>query len=158
MLHPGPDDDRTGNNGSLILRLSWNGRGLVVIPGDAERGVLRRVAEGGGTLRAAVLVLPHHGSATSLSKRFFSAVAPRVAIASCGAGRPYPAQKITATLDRLDCAVYATSRNGAVTVRFADPDAPPVVETAGDPTAVASPTERVATGTLPLPPRFDVAK
>ena len=158
VLHPGPDDDRADNNGSLVLRLSWNGRGLAVFPGDAERGVLRHVAESGGALRATVLVLPHHGSATGLSKRFLSAVAPRVAIASCGAGRPYPAHKITETLERQGCAVYATSRNGAVTVRFAGPDAPPVVETAGDPAAVVSPTERATAGTLPLPPRFAAAR
>lgn len=132
VLHPGPDDDRDGNNGSLILRLTWNGRGLAVIPGDAERGVLRRLAASGETLDAAVLVLPHHGSVTSLTKRFLTAVSPHVAIASCGEGGRYPANKVAATLERLGCAVYATNRDGAVTVGFDAPDGAPRVATAGE--------------------------
>ncbi|UJX40015.1 ComEC/Rec2 family competence protein [Desulfovibrio sp. JY] len=132
VLHPGPDDDRDGNNGSLILRLTWNGHGLAVIPGDAERGVLRRLAASGEALDAAVLVLPHHGSVTSLTKRFLTAVSPHVAIASCGEGGRYPANKVAATLKRLGCAVYATNRDGAVTVGFDAPDGTPRVATAGE--------------------------
>ncbi|EFL51794.1 ComEC/Rec2-related protein [Solidesulfovibrio fructosivorans JJ]] len=131
VLHPGPDDALDGNNGSLILRLTWNGRGLAVIPGDAERGVLRRLAASGEALDAAVLVLPHHGSVTGLAKRFYAAVSPRVAIASCGDGGRYPAGKVAATLERLGCAVYATNRDGAVTVRFDTPEGAPRVDTAG---------------------------
>jgi len=129
VLHPGTADDLSGNNGSLVLRLTWNGRGLAVIPGDAERGVLHRLVLSGTPLRAAALVLPHHGSSSSLSRTFHAAVAPKVAIASCGATHRYPSPKVVESLTRLDCPVYATSRNGAVTVRFADPQAPPEVET-----------------------------
>ncbi len=129
VLHPGPGDDLSGNNGSLVLRLTWNGRGLAVLPGDAERPVLKRLALPGGELAATVLVMPHHGSSGSLSRRFFAAVAPRVAIASCGDGRRYPSPKVVEALRRLGCAILATDRDGAVTVRFDGPDAAPEVET-----------------------------
>lgn len=129
VLHPGATDDLAGNNGSLVLRLTWNERGLAVIPGDAERGVLGRLAASGATLGAAVLVLPHHGSSSSLSRRFHAAVAPTLAIASCGAMRRYPSPKVVESLARLGCPTYATHRNGAVLVRFAGPDASPVLET-----------------------------
>jgi competence protein ComEC len=129
VLHPGPDDDRSGNNGSLVLRLTRNGRGLAVVPGDAERGVLSRLAASGTPLSADVLVLPHHGSATGLSRRFLAAVSPRAAIASCGDIWPFPAPKLEALLEKGGCRVYATRRDGAVTVTFPAGAAPPVVQT-----------------------------
>ncbi len=129
VLHPGPDDDRSGNNGSLVLRLTRNGRGLVVIPGDAERGVLSRLAASGAPLAADVLVLPHHGSITGLSRRFLAAVSPRAAIASCGDTWAFPAPKLEALLEKGGCRVYATRRDGAVTVTFPAGAAPPVVRT-----------------------------
>jgi competence protein ComEC len=124
VLHPGQADDLSGNNGSLILRLTWNGRGLAILPGDAERGVLRRMADSGTPLGAEVLVLPHHGSSSSLSRRFHAAVAPRIAIASCGDNGHYPSAKVVQSLALLGCPTYATRRHGAVTVRFDGPQAP----------------------------------
>ncbi|KHK03459.1 DNA internalization-related competence protein ComEC/Rec2 [Desulfovibrio sp. TomC] len=117
VLHPGPDDDRNTNNGSLILRLTQNGHGLALFPGDAETRVLRKLAAQGHTLQADILVVPHHGSSSSFAKRFYAAVAPKVAIASAGDSGPYPSGKVFDALARLGCATYATNRNGAVTVR-----------------------------------------
>lgn len=118
VLHPGPGDDLSGNDGSLVLRLTRNGRGLAVIPGDAERGVLTRLADLGAALGAQVLVLPHHGSASSLSPRFLRAVSPRLAIASCGDVWRFPAARVRRALEWLGCAIRDTSHDGAVTVRF----------------------------------------
>ncbi|MHC1788366.1 ComEC/Rec2 family competence protein [Solidesulfovibrio sp.] len=118
VLHPGPGDDRTGNNGSLILRLTQNGHGLALFPGDAETGVLRRLAAAGRDLRAEVLLLPHHGSSSSLTQRFYAAVAPKIAIASAGDSGHYPSAKVVEALKRLSCPTLATNRHGAVTVRF----------------------------------------
>ncbi len=129
VLHPGPDDDRSGNNGSLVLRLTRNGHGLALIPGDAERGVLTRLATSGVDLSAAVLILPHHGSVTGLSRRFHAAVSPRIAIASCGDNGRYPSAKVLDSLDRLGCVAYATNTHGAVTVRFEGAGSEPTVET-----------------------------
>ncbi|MGD9609712.1 MAG: ComEC/Rec2 family competence protein [Desulfovibrionaceae bacterium] len=131
VLHPGPDDDPSGNNGSLVLRLTWHGRGLAVLPGDIERSVAHRLTRTGTPLQAAVLVLPHHGSSSSLSRLFHAAVAPRVAIASAGDSGRYPSGKVVESLARLGCPTYATNRHGAVTVRFDSPTAAPVVETMG---------------------------
>jgi competence protein ComEC len=129
VLHPGDTDGRDGNNGSLVLRLTWNGRGLAVLPGDAERPVLQRLALSGVPLSADVLVLPHHGSSTSLAKRFHATVAPKAAIASAGDSHRYPSQKVVDSLKRLACPTYATNTNGAVTVRFDGPGGMPEVET-----------------------------
>jgi competence protein ComEC len=138
VLHPGPDDDPSGNNGSLVLRLTWHGRGLAVLPGDIERSVAHRLTCTGTPLQAAVLVLPHHGSSSSLSRLFHAAVAPRVAIASAGDSGRYPSGKVVESLARLGCPTYATNRHGAVTVRFDSPTAAPVVETMGGTDASAA--------------------
>ncbi len=129
VLHPGEGDDRSGNNGSLVLRLTRDGRGLAVVPGDAERGVLTRLAASGAQLSAEVLVLPHHGSATALSRRFLAAVSPVVAVASCGDVWAFPAAKVEALLARQGCRVFATRRDGAVTVTFPAAGGPPVAAT-----------------------------
>ena len=117
VLHPGPDDDRNTNNGSLILRLTQNGHGLAIFPGDAETSVLRKLAASGRNIQADILVVPHHGSSSSFAKRFYTAVAPKIAIASAGDSGPYPSGKVFDALARLGCATYATNRDGAVTVR-----------------------------------------
>jgi hypothetical protein len=67
-----------------------------------------------------LLKVAHHGSRTATTDAFVSAIRPRVAIASAGAGNPYghPAR---ATLDRLAAAgarVYRTDRDGSVMVVF----------------------------------------
>ncbi len=118
VLHPGPDADLSHNNGSLILRLTRNGRGLALFPGDAETAVLRKLAASGQNLQADVLILPHHGSSSSLSRRFYAAVAPKLALASCGDAGHYPSAKVVEALARLGCPVLATKDNGAITVRL----------------------------------------
>jgi competence protein ComEC len=152
VLHPGDTDERDGNNGSLVLRLTWNGRGLAVLPGDAERAVLRRLAASGVDLSADVFVLPHHGSSTSLAKRFHAAVAPRIAIASAGDSKRYPSQKVLDSLKRLSCTTYATNSHGAVTVRFDGADAPPVVETEVEACGEGNGETPPAAGALPQTP------
>ena len=73
-----------------------------------------------GLPRLDLLKVAHHGSRTATTEEFVSAVRPRVAIASAGAGNPYghPAR---ATLERLAVAgarVYRTDQDGSVTVTF----------------------------------------
>jgi competence protein ComEC len=71
------------NDRSCVLRIEAAG-GSVLLAGDvgrfAERDILRR--EKG--LRSDVLLVPHHGSATSSTQAFVDAVAPRYAVFSMG--------------------------------------------------------------------------
>jgi competence protein ComEC len=66
-----------------------------------------------------VLKVGHHGSKTSSTPAFVAAVAPKIAVVSCGIrnryGHPFPA-----TIDTLRAAgatVHRTDRRGAVVVR-----------------------------------------
>jgi competence protein ComEC len=91
-----------------------------LLTGDAERGeerwLLRRVGDG---LRADVLKVAHHGSATSTTPEFLAAVRPRVALVSVGAGNLYGHPDPT-TLQALAAAgaqVLRTDRLGSIVLR-----------------------------------------
>lgn len=96
VLHPGPDriDAREaggprqaygGNGSSCVLRIRSEA-GSALLAGDleasGERELLRVFGDAG--LRSDVLLVPHHGSATSSSAGFLQAVAPAVAVAQVG--------------------------------------------------------------------------
>ncbi len=83
FLHP---DDRhwSGNNGSCVLKVTV-GEFSILLTGDIEMPVERHLlANQGEALDADVLVVPHHGSASSSSRGFVEAVSPQVAIFSAG--------------------------------------------------------------------------
>jgi competence protein ComEC len=83
ILHP-DRDGYAGNDASCLLRVSTAG-GSLLLPGDLEQGVERRLAASlGGRLRSDVLVAAHHGSATSTSDAFLEQVAPRWVLYSAG--------------------------------------------------------------------------
>ena len=96
-FHP----DRSANDNSVVLRLSYGERAALLV-GDAEREqehalVATHDAAGAsdrGTLRADLLKVGHHGSKTSSTPPFVEAVAPHLAIISCGVrnrfGHPHP--------------------------------------------------------------------
>lgn len=104
------------NNNSLVTRVALGGVS-VLIPGDimqpAEKDL---VASAGGRLKSTVLIAPHHGSRTSSSEVFLSAVAPQAVFIGC-AGRPGSGLPHPQTLDRYAARgvqVYRTDRNGAI--------------------------------------------
>lgn len=126
ILHPPrnalteADSPWTGNNASLVARLTHKGRGLALIPGDAERRSLRHILDQGMDVRAEVLVLPHHGSDSSYLADFYKAVQPRVAVAACGFENRYgyPGKKVRAWLDKAGIPLLYTGRDGQVSVTW----------------------------------------
>lgn len=92
-------EDRGTNDNSLVLRVRFGDRAVLFV-GDAEHAeeglVLEQAATpvARGSLRADVLKVGHHGSRTSSSDALLDAVAPRLAVASCGVrnryGHPHP--------------------------------------------------------------------
>lgn len=107
------------NNRSLVCKIVF-GRFSVLFAGDAQReaeeGMLRTVRQ--SMLQAAVLKVGHHGSRTSSAPAFIQAVAPEVAVVSCGAGNSYgfPHAEVMDFLRRQQVQVYRTDRNGTVSV------------------------------------------
>ena len=118
-LAPPPGVVPAGNNG-LVLRLVHKGRGLALLPGDAEAPYLRALLRSGVELSADVLVLPHHGSKGSLVPALLDAVSPRTALVSAGAFNAFrhPAPAVRKALEERGIPLHVTAEEGELVVRW----------------------------------------
>ncbi|MBQ4616191.1 MAG: ComEC/Rec2 family competence protein [Mailhella sp.] len=110
----------SSNNASLALRLVRNGHGLALLCGDMLSPALRKLACDGRELKADVLVLPHHGAASSFQKRLYDAVEPDAALASAAPFTRYgfPSWKVREEMKRRRVPVFSTSELGTIRVRW----------------------------------------
>ena len=91
-----------------------------LLVGDAEREEEDWLLEQHrDELRADVLKVGHHGSATSSSDEFLAAVNPAVAVISVGAGNKYghPSIDVLRALSRVGAEVLRTDQAGTIVVR-----------------------------------------
>jgi competence protein ComEC len=119
FLWPGdePVAEKAANNDSLVLRLEFR-EVTYLLTGDIERPVERELLARGDALHADFLKVGHHGSKTSTSREFLSAVTPRVAVISAGAENPYghPSQAVLDEFGGSGTRLLRTDRDGATTV------------------------------------------
>jgi competence protein ComEC len=121
VLHPDLPLPLRDNDSSCVLRVR-SARGAFLLVGDieaaAEMTLLRRY---GDTLRSAVLVAPHHGSATSSTGAFLDAVAPQLALFAVGYRNRFgfPRHDVVQRYQARDIVVLDTARRGAIEVYFA---------------------------------------
>ena len=114
------DPGLRANARSCVLRISANGR-AILLAGDieaAQEAALVRVdAE---RLRADVLLAPHHGSGTSSSVAFLQAVAPQLGIFQVGHRNRYrhPQKAVYARYGAMGIDRLRTDERGAVTLSF----------------------------------------
>jgi competence protein ComEC len=107
------------NDASTVALIEY-GDVRFLLTGDAEQGeeawMLQRYA---GGLRADVLKVGHHGSATSSSPDFLDAVQPRVALISVGAANTYghPSAEVVRSLADRGAQVLRTDQLGSIVVR-----------------------------------------
>jgi competence protein ComEC len=121
FLHPQSADyndaDRKDNDRSCVLRIV-SPYGSVLLPGDIEKGSESRLLQAPGSLRADVLLAPHHGSRTSSTPQFVAAVAPALTVFSVGYrnrfGHPHPA--ISARYRAVGSRTVRTDLSGAVII------------------------------------------
>ena len=121
VLHPAASETGSSDNDtSLVLRLVWKGRGLALLPGDLEKRALEQVTSQGRTLSAEVLVLPHHGSKSSLHPRFYAEVGAALAVAACGPGNRFgfPHPCVVRACMRAGLEVFTTADHGALRFRW----------------------------------------
>ncbi len=113
---PGPSPDRGPNDNSFVVRFVYGSRAFLFV-GDAEREEEGSLLAAPAALRADVLKVGHHGSRTSTSLAFLSAVHPSHAVISVGVrnrfGHPSPATLLT--LADASTRVWRTDRDGEVT-------------------------------------------
>jgi competence protein ComEC len=104
------------NEASVVVMAEYAGI-RVLLTGDAEAEeedrLQRRFPDG---LRAHILKVGHHGSATSSREGFLDAVQPRVALVSVGAGNRYghPSERVLQALRARGAQVMRTDHDGTV--------------------------------------------
>ena len=86
--------------------------------GDAETISENEMLENGIDLSADVIKVGHHGSKSSTSQTFLSAVNPKYAIISCGVDNDYghPKSIIMERLKKNNVTVYRTDESGTITL------------------------------------------
>jgi len=85
---PAYDSNFDANDNSLVLRIEYAGRSLLMT-GDIEGHTETQLVAAGASLKADVLKVAHHGSRTSSAEALLRAVSPEWAVVSRGAVNPF---------------------------------------------------------------------
>ncbi len=124
ILHPKKDflfhgkESGSLNNNSLVLKVTYKNHSFL-FPGDlTAKGEKKLVQAYGCNLQSTVLLSPHHGSRSSNSELFLSAVKPEYAIISAGWKNRFgmPHQAVLDRYNSLGSHIYRTDENGCVTM------------------------------------------
>lgn len=120
----GPPDTSGGatsadpNDESVVIRVVY-GNASFLLTGDMATDGERRLLRSGQILESDVLKVAHHGSGTSSSAAFLSAVSPRAAVISAGQDNRFghPAPEVVERLEGLipGSRIFRTYENGTVT-------------------------------------------
>ncbi len=121
VLHP-PDarlqnTDEDIDNNSVVLKLE-TGHISFLFAADIRREAEFYLVNRRAALNSTVLKVAHHGSATSSTEEFLSAVDPQIAVVSVGAGNKFghPRPEVMARLEqRLNADnIYRTDQHGTI--------------------------------------------
>lgn len=123
MLWPdvGPLPARS-NEQSCVLKVSARGMSALLtgdIGASSERALVRRMPD---ALRADILLVAHHGSATSSTEPFLDSVHPRVAVFQVGYRNRFrhPHSQVWSRIEERGIALARTDRDGAVRITLED--------------------------------------
>lgn len=114
--------DATGlsinNDNGLILRYR-HGNFTALFPGDISKDLEQKLVKSITDLKATIFLASHHGSSTSNSIEFLSAVQPEVMVVSSGRNEKalFPANAVTVRCNKLNIPYILTNTTGSVTVR-----------------------------------------
>ena len=105
------------NDTSAVLRLDYL-ESSYLFSGDAEQLAEYEILSFGRNIDADVLKVGHHGSDTSTSDAYLSAITPNVAVISCGVNNSYghPHRLTLSKLLNIGASVYRTDTDGTVSV------------------------------------------
>lgn len=103
------------NNSSIILRIAY-GETSFLFTGDAEIEEELSLLKAGTDIQSTVLKVGHHGSYTSSSEEFLTAIDPDYAIISVGKGNEYghPHDAALERISKFCPVIYRTDLNGEV--------------------------------------------
>jgi len=120
LLHPDAEHSigsSSRNNGSCVLAIRV-GNHRLLLPGDIERAVEHRLLAAGLAGQLDVLVAPHHGSNTSSTPAFVSALKPELVLYSSGYLNRFrhPTAAVQDRYTRAGSRQLQTVQSGAITV------------------------------------------
>ena len=117
FLHPPAGYMPLGNDSSCVLKVATQG-GALVITGDiesqGERTLLSQIPE----LQAEVIIVPHHGSATSSTMALVDAMTARYAVVSSAYENRwgFPRPEVRARWEASGAQMVTTGASGAITI------------------------------------------
>lgn len=103
---------------AVVVAILKYGAFEVVLTGDMEAKVERRLLLGGHDLKSDILKVGHHGSKTSTTPEFLSAVSPEVAFIQVGVKNRYghPVQEVLSRLEKFGIKYYRSDLDGTIKV------------------------------------------
>jgi competence protein ComEC len=109
----GPPEDLSSNDSGIVAKLTYAGRSIL-ITGDIEEVAERELLKNPQSLKADVLIAPHHGSCESTTEAFVQAINPSIILSSND-------RSLTGKQKRFDRIVngrtlYRTHTCGAITL------------------------------------------
>ena len=119
VLHPDPAFHRRGNDSSCVLKVVTSA-GSLLLTGDVETAGERALMADASSLASDVVIVPHHGSATSSSAALVAATAPDHALVSAGYLNHwgFPKPQVVQRWQGAGAAMVSTGDAGAVRVIF----------------------------------------
>lgn len=117
MLGPVHTDYDNLNNVSAVIRVDVGGTSLL-LSGDAEQKAEKDVlsANDAALFNCDIYQVGHHGSSTSTSLEFFTAIEPDICVISCGYGNSYghPHTTVLELLKMSGATIYRTDTEGTI--------------------------------------------
>jgi competence protein ComEC len=105
------------NNHSLVMKIQFK-QIAILLTGDIEQEAEYRIMRKGFPIKANLLKIPHHGSASSSTQAFLGSVRPTYAILSVSeqnaGGLPHP--EVLRRYERLGTRILRTDEQGAVAI------------------------------------------
>lgn len=100
------------NNSSLVMQVDYKGK-KILFTGDIEGTAEERLTE--AMVPVNILIVPHHGSATSSGDNFVDAVRPEIAVMSYGTNNyGIPSQEVIGRYIKAGSRVFSTFENGEI--------------------------------------------
>ena len=106
-----------GSNEEGLSVLGSAGEFDVLVTGDMNAAVERRLVKYGNLPETELLVVGHHGSGYSTSEELLQTIQPQWAVISVGYNTyGHPAEETLARLAQYGCDIYRTDWSGTVTI------------------------------------------
>jgi len=105
------------NNQSLVMKIQFR-QITILLAGDIEQEAEYRMMRKRFSIKADLLKIPHHGSASSSTQAFLESVKPSYAILSVSEQTPgrLPHPEVLRRYERLGTRILRTDKHGAITV------------------------------------------